>query len=131
MTPPIKLTPHQRADLIAALATQQRDGPYALSGEYRSLELKGLVTSKLDGRRVLYTLTRPGVALAERLAADDSIELASPRGGISRTGKPGAKPVKVRFDASERAQLEAFLEREGGTMSDWVRLGLKQVGALR
>lgn len=130
----IKLTENQRDTLIAAHAKQLADGPYALAGdEYRNLEPKGLVTSKLAApRRLLYTLTPRGIELAELLRdRRRNITLTSPRGGTVRTGKPATEMLRVRMDADEWAQLSAYAEAHESDRSEVVREALIMLGALK
>lgn len=126
-----KLTDKQRRDLIAGAACQARQG--ALHGkQYRELEAKGLARSKLEGaRRRVYELTAAGLELAQQLRARRGVELDDPRGTTPRTGRTAGHMLRARMDDEEWSQLEAFVEREGGTMSDWAREGLRLVGALK
>lgn len=128
----VRLTETQRDTLIAALATQTAEGPNALQGDaWRRLEARGLATSKRDGRRLLYTLTDAGIELARQLAdRRRNIELVSPAGVQPRTGKVADHMLRVRMDADEWAELEAYCETHSVDKSAAVRAGLLAIGAL-
>lgn len=130
----IKLTEKQRDTLIAAHTKQLADGPYALQGpEFRNLEAKGLVTSKLAApRRLLYTLTTRGIELADLLRdRRRNITLISPRGGLSRTGAASDFVLRVRMNEHEREQLEAYAAARDSTMSEVTREAWILMGAIK
>lgn len=127
-----KLTEKQRRTLLAGSTAQARQGAYALHGkQYRELAAKGLARSKVEGTRRLYELTPAGMELAQELRAHRSLEFEDPRGTTPRAGETSTGMIRVRTTADEEAQIKAFVEREGGTVSDWVREGLRLVGALK
>jgi hypothetical protein len=127
-----RLTEKQRRTLVSGATAQARQGAYALHGkQYRELEIKGLARSKVEGARRLYEITPAGVELADTLRRRRGA-LDDPRGRPQRTGKAVATRMwRTRCTNSEDAEFAAFIEAQGGSMSEWIREGLYRVGALK